>query len=77
MARQKREPWEEVVEQVFADADAQDLLLMAKTYFTYYVACRSTGFNNEQAMDMVIALQTTNMEIAQATNQREKGLPDG
>jgi len=75
MARQKREPWDEIADELFKQQDAQELLTMAQGYWAYYVACRRVGFDDEQAMAMVIAMQNLFLETAQEAN-RQKGKID-
>ena len=74
--REQREQWEVEVDALFSTPDARELLTMAQGYWAYYVACRKSGFSNEQAMALVVAMQTTFLEEAQRAN-RQKGEQDG
>jgi len=47
-----------------------ELRTMAETYYAYYAVCRQAGFIPEQAMTLVVAMQSEFLRRAQA-NARE------
>jgi len=51
-----------------------ELLQLAQSYFTYYALCRQAGFSRDQALILVVAMQTTFLENAYRQN---KDVQDG
>jgi len=46
-----------------------ELRTMATSYFAYYAVCREAGFNSDQAMALVVAMQNTFLVNAQERNR--------
>jgi len=73
MARQQTDAQEnKVLADYLRQQDAEslaELAQLAQSYFTYYALCRQAGFDRNQALTLVMAMQTTFLENAYRQNK--------